>query len=129
CHLTRKGLLRSATTRERAMANLKNNFLDNRAGGLPEGAGYPVCAGRGAVLARVRRRAGGPRSCDDGSPAAWLSKDGRTVHKRRGSWEGSFPVDALEGWLAFYPAAAGSKRRQVAVHYAPAVREVERIKE
>lgn len=61
------------------------------------------------------------------SAEAWLSEDGRTVHMRRGGWEGSFPADALDGWLAFYRQLRDGKGGKFADFYAPAVVALERI--
>jgi hypothetical protein len=63
----------------------------------------------------------------DPSPEAWLSEDGRTVHMRPGGWEGAFPVDALEGWLALYRDLRDRKGGKFAAFYAPAVVALERI--
>lgn len=60
-------------------------------------------------------------------PEAWLSEDGRTVHMRRGGWKGSFPVEALEDWLAFYRQLRDRKGGKFAAFYAPAVEALERI--
>lgn len=64
----------------------------------------------------------------DPSPEAWLSEDGRTVHMRRGGWSGSFPVDDLENWLAFYRDLRDRKGGKFAAFYAPAVEALERVR-
>lgn len=61
-------------------------------------------------------------------PEARLSEDGRTVYMRRGGWEGSFPVDALDSWLAFYRNLRDRRGGRVAACYAPVVEALERVR-
>lgn len=62
-----------------------------------------------------------------GAPAAWLSEDGKTVHVRRGGWEGAFPVSALGRWLSFYRSLRDGKGGRYAAYYAPMVEALARL--
>lgn len=51
------------------------------------------------------------------------------MHMRRGGWEGSFPVDALDSWLAFYRNLRDRRGGKFAAFYEPAVEALERVRD